>query len=88
MSRQRRLMISGCMRGAEELHVEVKGTTGVSATAVILTRDEVIAARSAPEAAVLALVHGITRPAAAASFSTPPPATPRSLPATTCWDLG
>jgi len=48
-----------CTLDAEELHVEVKGTTGDSAS-VILTRGEVIAARATPEAAALALVHGVT----------------------------
>jgi hypothetical protein len=38
--------------------VEVKGATG-GASAVILTRNEVLAARADPEAATLAIVHGI-----------------------------
>lgn len=38
--------------------VEVKGTTG-GASIVILTRNEVLAARANPEAATLAIVHGI-----------------------------
>jgi hypothetical protein len=45
--------------GAGSLRVEVKGTTG-QAAAVILTRNEVLAARADPDAAVLAIVHGIT----------------------------
>ena len=49
-----------CTRRAGELHVEVKGTTGIAATTVILTRNEVIAAQADPEAAVLAVVYGIT----------------------------
>ena len=38
--------------------VEVKGATG-GASAVILTRNEVLAARADPKAATLAIVHGI-----------------------------
>jgi hypothetical protein len=47
-----------CRRGNEERRVEVKGTTGGAAT-VFLTRNEVVAAQSAPSVAVLAIVHHI-----------------------------
>jgi hypothetical protein len=43
----------------EQRRVEVKGTTG-GPDAVILTRNEVIAAQADPETAALAIVHGIT----------------------------
>jgi hypothetical protein len=45
--------------GREVRRVEVKGTTG-DAAAIILTRNEVVAAQSDPAATVLAVVHGIT----------------------------
>lgn len=44
--------------GVAQRRVEVKGTTGTAA-AVILTRNEVLAARADRDAAVLAVVHGI-----------------------------
>ena len=49
-----------CRRRADELHVEVKGTTGEAVAVVILTRNEVIAAQAAPEAAAPAVVYRIT----------------------------
>ena len=47
-----------CRRDNDVRHVEVKGTTG-SASVVLLTKNEVTAARADPSAAVLAVVHGI-----------------------------
>jgi uncharacterized protein DUF3883 len=44
--------------GRRPRRVEVKGATG-GASAVILTRNEVLAARADPDAATLAIVHGI-----------------------------
>ena len=44
--------------GLASRRVEVKGTTG-AADAVILTRNEVLAAQAGPGAAALAVVHGI-----------------------------
>jgi hypothetical protein len=44
--------------GRRPRRVEVKGATG-GASAVILTRNEVLAARADPESATLAIVHGI-----------------------------
>jgi hypothetical protein len=48
-----------CRRGDDVRHVEVKGMIG-SPNMVLLTKNEVTAARADPSAAVLAVVHGIT----------------------------
>lgn len=47
-----------CRLGSELRRVEVKGTTGPP-VAVLLTKNEVIAAQADPASAVLAIVHGI-----------------------------